>query len=59
LQAWRERDVLAGRWVGVHVEGAPRYQGRVLGANSEGQLVVQDALDVEHRVIAGEVTVLD
>jgi BirA family biotin operon repressor/biotin-[acetyl-CoA-carboxylase] ligase len=59
LQAWRERDVLAGRWVGVHVEGSPRYQGRVLGANSEGQLVVQDAVDVQHRVIAGEVTILD
>jgi BirA family transcriptional regulator, biotin operon repressor / biotin---[acetyl-CoA-carboxylase] ligase len=59
LQTWRERDVLAGRWVGVHVEGAPRYQGRVLGANSEGQLVVQDAVDVEHRVITGEVTILD
>jgi BirA family transcriptional regulator, biotin operon repressor / biotin---[acetyl-CoA-carboxylase] ligase len=59
LQAWRERDVLAGRWVGVRVEGEPRYQGRVLGANSEGQLVVQDALDVQHRLIAGEVSVLD
>jgi BirA family biotin operon repressor/biotin-[acetyl-CoA-carboxylase] ligase len=59
LQAWRERDALAGRWVGVHAEGAPRYQGRVLGANSEGQLVVQDAVDVQHRVIAAEIIILD
>lgn len=58
LQAWRERDVLAGRWVAVRGEGA-RYDGRVLGANSEGQLVVQDAADVQHRVIGAEITVLD
>jgi len=58
LQAWRERDVLAGRWVAVRSEGA-RYDGRVLGANSEGQLVVQDAADVQHRVIGAEITVLD
>jgi BirA family biotin operon repressor/biotin-[acetyl-CoA-carboxylase] ligase len=58
LHAWRERDVLAGRWVAVQGEGE-RYEGRVLGANSEGQLVVQDAADTQHRVIAGEVAVLD
>ncbi len=58
LHAWRERDVLAGRWVAVRGEGMP-YEARVLGANSEGQLVVQDAADVQHRVIAAEVTVLD
>jgi hypothetical protein len=58
LGAWRKRDVLAGRWVRVLGEG-PQYEGRVLGANSDGQLVVQDMWDVQHRVVAAEVTVLD
>jgi BirA family biotin operon repressor/biotin-[acetyl-CoA-carboxylase] ligase len=58
LEAWRKRDLLAGRWVRVRGEG-PQYEGRVLGANSDGQLVVQDPWDVQHRVVAAEVTVLD
>jgi BirA family biotin operon repressor/biotin-[acetyl-CoA-carboxylase] ligase len=59
LGAWRKRDVLAGRWVSVRGE-EPRYEGRVLGANSDGQLVVQDTWDVQHRVVAAaEVTVLE
>jgi BirA family transcriptional regulator, biotin operon repressor / biotin---[acetyl-CoA-carboxylase] ligase len=58
LGAWRKRDVLAGRWVRVLGEG-PQYEGRVLGANSDGQLVVQDTSDVQHRVVAAEVTVLE
>lgn len=56
LQAWRERDLLAGRWVTVRDDPAG-YEGRVLGANHEGQLVVQDALGEQHRVSAGEIVI--
>jgi BirA family biotin operon repressor/biotin-[acetyl-CoA-carboxylase] ligase len=56
LQAWRERDVLAGRWVAV-LDDAVSCEGRVLGANREGQLVVQDAVGEQHRVIAGEIVI--
>jgi BirA family biotin operon repressor/biotin-[acetyl-CoA-carboxylase] ligase len=55
LEAWRKRDVLAGRWVSVRGEGQ-RFEGYVLGANSDGELVVQDTWDVRHRVVAAEVT---
>jgi hypothetical protein len=58
LEAWRKRDVLAGRWVSVRGEGS-RYEGYVLGANSDGELVVQDTWDVRHRVVAAEVKVLE
>jgi BirA family biotin operon repressor/biotin-[acetyl-CoA-carboxylase] ligase len=58
LQAWRERDLLAGRWVTVRDEPAG-CEGRVLGANHEGQLVVQDAWGEQHRVIAGEIVIRD
>lgn len=58
LDAWRKRDVLAGHWVSIQGEG-PQYEGCVLGANSDGQLVVQDTWEVQHRVVAGEVTVLE
>lgn len=58
LHAWRERDVLAGRWVEVR-DATTSYEGRVLGANSEGQLVVQDTRGEQHRVIAGEIAPLE
>jgi BirA family biotin operon repressor/biotin-[acetyl-CoA-carboxylase] ligase len=54
LRAWRERDVLAGRWVEVRDDAAP-CEGRVLGANREGHLVVQDASGAQHRVVTGEI----
>jgi BirA family biotin operon repressor/biotin-[acetyl-CoA-carboxylase] ligase len=54
LRAWRERDALAGRWVAVR-DDAAQCEGRVLGANREGQHVVQDASGAPHRVIAGEI----
>jgi BirA family biotin operon repressor/biotin-[acetyl-CoA-carboxylase] ligase len=58
LRAWRERDVLAGRVVEVRGTAAP-YRGRVLGANSEGQLLVEDARAVPHRVTTAEVVLLE
>jgi BirA family biotin operon repressor/biotin-[acetyl-CoA-carboxylase] ligase len=58
LQAWREHDLLAGRWITVRDDLAG-CEGRALGANHEGQLVVQDAWGEQHRVIAGEIVVRD
>lgn len=55
LRAWREREALAGRWVAAH--DATGCEGRVLGANREGQLIVQDASGEQHRVVAGEIVV--
>jgi BirA family biotin operon repressor/biotin-[acetyl-CoA-carboxylase] ligase len=56
LQAWRERDLLAGHWVTVRDDTAG-CEGRVLGANREGQLVVQDAWGEQHRVVTGEIVI--
>ena len=58
LEAWRDRDILTGRR--VTVRGADgRYDGRVLGVNDEGQLVVQDSLGGRHVILTEEIRVLD
>jgi biotin-(acetyl-CoA carboxylase) ligase len=56
LQTWRERDLLAGRWITVRDDPAG-CEGRVLGANREGHLVVQDAWGEQHRVATGEIVI--
>jgi BirA family biotin operon repressor/biotin-[acetyl-CoA-carboxylase] ligase len=58
LEAWRDRDILTGRRVAVR--GPDRmYDGRVVGVNEEGQLVVQDTLGGRHVVLTEEIRALD
>lgn len=58
LAAWRDREILTGRRVEVRGEGAP-YEGRVLGVDREGHLVLQDPRGKHHRVLAGEIRLSD
>ncbi len=58
LKAWRDRDILTGRRVTVRGAGAG-FEGRVLGVNEDGQLVVQDSLGTSHTLLTEEIRVLD
>lgn len=58
LEAWRDRDILTGRRVEVRGTGAP-LEGRVLGVDREGYLVLRDPRGLRRRVLAGEVRVAD
>ena len=58
LAAWRDRDILTGRRVMVRGAGAG-FDGRVLGVNDEGRLVVQDSLGSGRVVLTEEIRVLD
>jgi BirA family transcriptional regulator, biotin operon repressor / biotin---[acetyl-CoA-carboxylase] ligase len=58
LAGWRDRDILTGRRVEVRGEG-PSYEGRVLGVDTQGHLVVRDSLGKVHRVLAGEIRLSD
>jgi len=58
LAAWRDRDILTGRRVEVRGEG-PSYEGRVLGIDTEGYLLLRDALGKRRRVLAGEIRLAD
>jgi len=58
LAAWRDRDILTGRRVEIRGEGGD-YEGRVLGVNREGRLVVEDIRGRLHQVISGEIRLFD
>lgn len=58
LRAWADRDILTGRRVEVREEGGS-LDGRVVGVDPEGHLQVADSLGGVHRVVAGEVRVVE
>jgi BirA family biotin operon repressor/biotin-[acetyl-CoA-carboxylase] ligase len=58
LAAWGDRDILTGRRVEVRDDG-PSYEGRVLGVDAQGCLLVRDSLGQVHRVVAGEIRLSD
>ena len=58
IAAWRDRDILVGRRVEVRGEG-PSYEGRVLGVDAEGHLLLRDSLGKARRVLAGEIRMAD
>jgi len=58
LQAWRDREITTGRRVEVR-EGSERFDGRVLGVNGGGDLVVQDSHGRTRKVASGEIRFLD
>jgi BirA family biotin operon repressor/biotin-[acetyl-CoA-carboxylase] ligase len=58
LAAWRDRDILTGRRVEVRGEG-PSYEGRVLGVDAQGHLVLRDSHGSLRRVLAGEIRLSD
>jgi BirA family biotin operon repressor/biotin-[acetyl-CoA-carboxylase] ligase len=58
LRAWSDLDIVTGRRVEVH-EGAAVVDGRVRGVDAGGRLEVVDVRGVVHRVVAGEIRLLD
>lgn len=58
LAAWRDRDILTGRRIEVRGTDAT-YQGRALGLDPEGRLLVQDTLGRRQTVTTEEVRILD
>jgi BirA family biotin operon repressor/biotin-[acetyl-CoA-carboxylase] ligase len=57
--AWIERDILGGRRVEIRDVDGPTYQGRVLGMDEGGALLVQDTLGRTRSVTTGEVRLAD
>jgi BirA family biotin operon repressor/biotin-[acetyl-CoA-carboxylase] ligase len=58
LRAWRERDVVTGRRVEVR-DSAAIVEGRARGVNGQGELEVEDATGRIHRVVAGEIRLME
>jgi BirA family biotin operon repressor/biotin-[acetyl-CoA-carboxylase] ligase len=58
LRAWRDREITTGRRVEVREE-SERFDGRVLGVNGGGHLVVQDSHGTTRQVVSGEIRFLD
>ena len=58
LQAWRDRDILTGRRVEVREDGTV-FQGRALGVDAEGHLLVEEAKGRPRQVVTGQVRLLD
>ncbi|MEK6530778.1 MAG: hypothetical protein AABZ48_07765, partial [candidate division NC10 bacterium] len=58
LQAWRDRDILTGRRVEVREDGSV-FQGRALGVDAEGHLLVEERKGRARQVVAGQVRLLD
>ena len=58
LAAWRERDILTGRRVEIRGDGLA-FEGRALGVEDDGHLVVQDSKGVRHTILTEEIRVLD
>jgi BirA family biotin operon repressor/biotin-[acetyl-CoA-carboxylase] ligase len=58
LAAWRDRDILTGRRVEVRGE-AVLYEGRVLGVDREGYLMLRDPRGKRRRVLTGEIRLAD
>jgi BirA family biotin operon repressor/biotin-[acetyl-CoA-carboxylase] ligase len=58
LRAWSDLDIVTGRRVEVR-EGAAVFDGRARGVDRDGRLEIVDARGVTHRVVAGEIRLLD
>lgn len=58
LAAWRARDILTGRRVEVRGAGGS-YEGRVLGVDGTGALLVLDGLGARRAVTTGDVRIRD
>lgn len=59
LEAWRERDALAGRRVAVLTGASAGRQGRAVGVDADGYLVLEEADGRRRRLVTGEIKVLD
>jgi BirA family biotin operon repressor/biotin-[acetyl-CoA-carboxylase] ligase len=58
LRAWRDLDIVTGRRVGVRDDTAT-LEGRARGVAADGHLEIEDAHGAVHRIVAGEVRLLE
>jgi BirA family biotin operon repressor/biotin-[acetyl-CoA-carboxylase] ligase len=58
LAAWRERDILTGRRVEVRGDGQ-RFDGRAVGVDDAGHLLVEDSHGQRHMVLTEEIRILE
>jgi BirA family biotin operon repressor/biotin-[acetyl-CoA-carboxylase] ligase len=58
LAAWRDRDILTGRRVEARAELA-RVEGRALGVDGSGRLVLEDAGGRRHAVVSEEIRIVE
>ncbi len=58
LRAWRDRDIVTGRRLEVR-DGSRIITGRAHGIDAQGQLEVEDSPGRIHRVVAGDVRLLE
>jgi BirA family transcriptional regulator, biotin operon repressor / biotin---[acetyl-CoA-carboxylase] ligase len=58
LRAWRDRDIVTGRRLEVR-DGSRIITGRAHGIDAQGQLEVEDSLGRIHRIVAGDVRLLE
>jgi BirA family biotin operon repressor/biotin-[acetyl-CoA-carboxylase] ligase len=58
LAAWRDRDILIGRRVTVRGKGTS-FDGRVIGVDDGGRLIVHDTLGGHHTIVTEEIRKLD
>jgi BirA family biotin operon repressor/biotin-[acetyl-CoA-carboxylase] ligase len=58
LAAWRDHDILTGRRVEVRGDGAT-FDGRVLGVDDDGHLVVQDPARRRHTILTEEIRIVE
>ena len=58
VAAWRDRDILSGRRVRVR-EGTAEFDGRVIGLDATGYLIVRDSLGRRRIISYGEIRVAD
>jgi biotin-(acetyl-CoA carboxylase) ligase len=58
LRAWRDLEIVSGRRVEAWEDGAV-FEGRALGVGADGHLEVENARGRVHRVVAGDVRLLE
>ena len=58
LAGWRDREIVTGRRVEVRAAGAS-CEGLAVGLDPDGYLLVKDSRGVTHRVITGEVRLVE
>lgn len=56
LEAWQERDMLQGRWMNWVTPSGEVVNGRSLGIDSSGVLLIEDYLGTRHKVLSGDLS---
>jgi len=58
IRAWQDLDILTGRRVEVKAEHSA-IEGRVVGVDAEGCLLLRDPMGRRHQIVGGEIRLID